>query len=129
VYQTVQHCNNCGANLTLDDMRRSDCPYCGTVYPHHSQAAQHAAMANQLMGQMMAQQAQIQNQWRAGFGAPPMPPAPGAPGSPYADPQRIAQAHMAYAQQMSRRVNTIVMISVLGTFAIIAIVLVLIFAL
>jgi hypothetical protein len=78
--QGVQRCNNCGANLSLDDLRATNCKYCNTVFPHHAMAAQHAAMAGQVMNQMMAQQAQVQNQWRAGFGVGPMPT--GVPGGP-----------------------------------------------
>lgn len=80
MYEVVQHCNNCGANLTLDDLRATACKYCHTVFPHHAQAAQHAAVAGQMMNQMIAQQAQVQNQWRAGFGVGPMPM--GVPGGP-----------------------------------------------
>ena len=66
--QVVQQCANCGAGLTLDDMRQQNCPYCNIVYPHHSQAAQHAQMASHVMNNMMQQQAQVQNQWRQGMG-------------------------------------------------------------
>jgi len=132
MFEPVQTCTRCGAGLTLDDLRAPNCKYCGTVFPHKAQAAQHAEMAGQVMNQMMAQQAQIQNQWRAGFGVGPMPPPgpmgpmgppmampppPGAPGSPYANPQAIAAAHMMQMgqvqQQVARSVSrtiTIVMI-------------------
>lgn len=128
MYQTVQKCQHCGANLTLDDMRKTNCPYCGTVFPHHSMAAQHAEMAGHMMNNMMGQQAQIQNQWRGAFGVPPQgvpgaPPTgtPGSPygapyGSPYGDPNQIAQAHMANVQKMSRNITMIVMVSILGVF-------------
>jgi len=119
MYEPVQKCNNCGAGLTLDDLRLPNCKYCQTVFPHRAQAEQHQQMIGNVMNQMMAQQAQIQNQWRAGFGvgpipgqmpmgmpggapptgaAPPLPPgAPplGAPCYPYADPMNIAAAHAA----------------------------------
>ncbi len=139
MYEPVQTCTRCGAGLTLDDLRAPNCKYCGTVFPHKAQAAQHAELAGQVMNQMMAQQAQIQDQWRAAFGAGPMPPTgpmgpamgpmgpmgpgmpppPGAPGSPYASPQAIAAAHMMQVgqvqQQVARsvsRTTTIVMIVV-----------------
>jgi hypothetical protein len=91
VYEAVQKCTHCGAGLSLDDLRQPDCKYCKTVFPHRAQAEQHAQMANQVMGQMMQQQAAIQNQWRGAFGVGPMPggggppggPPPGVPASPY----------------------------------------------
>lgn len=121
MYEAVQSCTNCGAKLTLDDLRKPNCPYCATVYPHHSQAAQHAAMAGQVMNQMMAQQAQMQDAWRGGFGvgppgAPPgFPPAPGTPGSPYADPRQIAANTMLQVNRMSRTITTIVLVAVIGS--------------
>ena len=140
MYKPVQNCTHCGANLTLDDMRRTSCPYCGTVYPHHSMAAQHAQVAGQVMNQMMAQQAQVQNQWRAAYGAPPqpphpgapgpgmppgMPPGPGMPGSPYGDPNQMVQAHMQHAQAMQRGIQRTVMFSFIGVFVLVGIVLLL----
>jgi hypothetical protein len=138
MYDSVQTCKHCGANLTLDDLRRTNCPYCQTVYPHHSQAAQHAQVAGQVMNQMMAQQAQIQNQWRGAFGVGPMPQGPpggppppgvaGMPGAPpgmpganpyghaYGNPHMIAQAHVAHAMQTSRTITMVVLAIVLGTF-------------
>jgi hypothetical protein len=82
------------------------------------------------MGQMMNQQAQIQNQWRGAFGVGPVQPPPmtgppmmgsGAPGSPYQpyDPNQMMNAHMHHAQQMSRRITTIILIATLGTFALV----------
>lgn len=47
----VQRCGNCGAGLTLDQMRRTDCPYCNVVYPHHARAVEQAALVNQIMAQ------------------------------------------------------------------------------
>jgi hypothetical protein len=143
MYEAVQKCTSCGAGLTLDDLRGTNCPYCKTVFPHLSQAAQHAQMAGMMMNQMMAQQAQVQNQWRAayGMGAPQMPPAgppggppppmgappmgpppgmpgampppPGAPGSPYADPMRMAQVQMTQTANLGRTITLVVVISVL----------------
>lgn len=119
MYQPVQQCNHCGANLTLDHLRGGHCPYCKTVLPHRVQAAQHAELVGQVMGQMMAQQAQIQNPWRAGFGVGPLPPPPGAPGSPYADPARLAQATMHAATGISRAIKTIVIVSIVVVMALV----------
>jgi hypothetical protein len=126
----VQTCTNCGAGLTLDDMRKDNCPYCHVVYPHKSQQAQHANMANQMMGQMMAQQAQVQAQWRGAFGVgtppptgqPGMPPTgqpgmpPGmTPGAPY-NPNAMIQHHMAQANATASGIQKMVLIFVIGTF-------------
>lgn len=171
MYQAVQQCTHCGANLSLDDMRRTDCPYCRTVYPHHSQAQQHAQVAGQMMGQLLGQQAAVQNQWRAAFGVGPLSPpggqpgpggaaqfaggqAPGGqypgaqqfgaqypggqhpgaqhpgaqypgvqmPGMPpggYYDPNQMINAHMAHAQQMSRRIGRQVIVSIALTFVLV----------
>ena len=121
MYEAVQNCNHCGANLTLDDMRKPNCPYCGTVYPHHAQAAQHAQVMSHMMGQMVAQQAQIQNQWRSAFGVGPVPPpgapgTPGMPGNPYAVPMQLAQVHQEQASRLAKRVLTIVILSFVGVF-------------
>lgn len=119
MYEPVQKCNSCGAGLTIDDLRVPNCKYCGTVLPHRAQAEQHAQLMGQMMGNMMAQQAQIANQWRGAFGAPPIPPAGppapppgiaamgmgsppgaqfgpyGAPYGPYGNPNAIAAATAA----------------------------------
>lgn len=128
MYEAVQNCNHCGANLTLDDMRKPNCPYCGTVYPHHAQAAQHAQVMSHMMGQMVAQQAQIQNQWRGAFGVGPLPPPgtpglPGTPGTPYADPMRLAQVHQEQASRLVTRIFTIVLVSVAGVFLLVGLIL------
>ena len=127
MYQAVQSCTHCGANLSLDDMRRTDCPYCKTVYPHHSMAAQHAQVASQMMGQMMQQQAAIQDQWRGAYGVPPMnggPPGGAPPGNPYAnaygDPMMIANAQMVHVNAMQRSIHKIVIGVVLSVFVVVA---------
>jgi hypothetical protein len=144
MYEVVQTCNACGAGLTLDDLRATNCKYCKTVFPHHAQAAQHALVAGQMMNQMMAQQAQIQDQWRGAYGVGPMPPAApgGMPGGPppgmspppggtpwgpppipgyptnnaYGDPSRIAAAHMAQSAKLSRTIMFVVIGSIVFMF-------------
>jgi len=64
MYAPVQSCNHCGASLSLDDLRRADCPYCGTVFPHRAQGEQHAQMMGQVMGQLMHQALNVQQQVR-----------------------------------------------------------------
>lgn len=154
MYEAVQQCKHCLAQLTLDDMRKPNCGYCGTVFPHHALAAQHANVVGQVMGQVMgqamaqamAQQAQMQDQWRGGFGVGPMAPPgqygappgspygapPGSPygappGSPYGDPYAMMQNQMAHAQRMSRGVMTTVWVSLAVTFLIVGIVMFVVF--
>ncbi len=42
-------CVHCGANLSLEDMTRPNCPYCRNVLKHHAQAAEHAALVNKIL--------------------------------------------------------------------------------
>jgi hypothetical protein len=44
-------CSHCGANLSLDDLRGTNCRYCGTALPHQARAAEHAALVNQMLNQ------------------------------------------------------------------------------
>jgi hypothetical protein len=131
MYEPVQKCTSCGAGLALDDLRAANCRFCGTVLPHRAQAEQHAQLVGNVLNQMIGQQAEIANQWRAnfGFGVQPGPP-PGAPGSaysPYADAQRIAAAHImqatAQAQTISRTITFVVIAVVLGSFVLVAVIL------
>ena len=120
MYEPVQKCTNCGAGLTLDDLRVPNCKYCGTVLPHRAQAEQHAQLVGQVMGNMMAQQAQVQDAWRNAYGAPPMGAPPGAqfgpyggagpygPNGPYANPHAIAAAQVANVVGISRMVRVII---------------------
>ena len=76
-------CPTCGANLSLDDLRGSNCRYCGTALPHQARAAEQAALVNQMLNQ------QFQARGLAvptnpvvpySYGAPPvMPPLPPLP--------------------------------------------------
>jgi len=56
MYPTVQNCTNCGANLTINDLRLQGCPYCQTVYPHRSMAEQQMQINQQMMGRIVQQQ-------------------------------------------------------------------------
>jgi ABC-type sugar transport system permease subunit len=42
-------CPHCGANLSLEDMTRPNCPYCQNVLAHHARAAEHAALVNRML--------------------------------------------------------------------------------
>jgi hypothetical protein len=44
-------CANCGASLSLDDLRGTNCRYCGTALAHHARAAEQAALVNQMLNQ------------------------------------------------------------------------------
>lgn len=50
------NCVHCGANLSLDDMTRPNCPYCKNVLKHHAQAAEHAALVNKIMADRIGAQ-------------------------------------------------------------------------
>ncbi len=50
------NCQHCGANLSLEDMTRPNCPYCKNVLKHHAQAAEHAALINKMMDDRIRQQ-------------------------------------------------------------------------
>jgi hypothetical protein len=130
MYEAVQKCNQCGAGLTLDDLRRSDCPYCGVVLPHRAQAEQQAQVVGQVMNQMIAQQTAVQNQMRGAYGMPPVSGPPGGPppgSSPpgavphynYQDPNAIIQQQMDHANNVMRHVQRRVVFSVVGTFILI----------
>jgi predicted RNA-binding Zn-ribbon protein involved in translation (DUF1610 family) len=135
MYAPVQTCNHCGATLSLDDLRRADCPYCGTVYPHRAQAEQHAQVVGQMMGQMMGQALQMQSQMRADVatqlpglvassftagsaGAPQVHVVHVAPGSaagntpPYASPLMMQTQLANHAQEAASRARTTVLVFV-----------------
>ncbi len=50
------NCETCGANLSLEDMTRPNCPYCHNVLKHHARAAEHAALVNQMLDQRIGAQ-------------------------------------------------------------------------
>lgn len=67
-------CANCGASLSLEQLRGTNCPFCNKVFPHHGRAVEQAALVNQVLGQLsqgayggMPPQISIQ------YGAPPPP--------------------------------------------------------
>ena len=47
-------CGQCAATLSLDHMRGTNCPFCGAVLAHHAQAAEHAAVINQVINQQFS---------------------------------------------------------------------------
>lgn len=138
MYEAVQHCKHCGAGLALEDLRQPNCKFCKTVFPHHAQAAQHAQVASQMMGQMLQQQAAVQDQWRGAFGIGPMPPGvsggvpggipggmmPGAPMNPmnpYGYPAGGYSAGAARANAMSKIVIWLVVGGMSAAFAVVGV--------
>lgn len=109
----LYRCPTCGASLSLEQLRGTDCPFCKTVFPHHGRANEQAALVNQIMAQQMAQQ----NPY--GYGAPPpqIPNAYGAPPpqNPYAQQNMYAQ-HAAQqwqgAMQKSMKTTIITIVAV-----------------
>jgi hypothetical protein len=105
----LYRCPTCGASLSLEQLRGTDCPFCKTVFPHHGRANEQAALVNQIMAQQMAQQ----NPY--GYGAPPpqIPNAYGAPPpqNPYAQQNMYAQQWQG-AVQKSMRVTIITIVAV-----------------
>jgi hypothetical protein len=95
MYQGVQTCKQCGANLSLDDMRKTHCPYCGTVYPHQAMAAEHAAVINQVWQQQGMGHVQMPQQYGGGI-------------------QIGGQSYDQYVQGHVNRANRIMMISLVA---------------
>jgi len=50
------NCHHCGANLSLDDLTKPNCPYCHHVLKHHAQAAEHAVLVNKILEQRIGAQ-------------------------------------------------------------------------
>jgi hypothetical protein len=48
-------CANCGASLSLEQLRGTDCPFCNKVFPHHRRAVEQAALVNQIMAGQLSQ--------------------------------------------------------------------------
>ncbi|MFO0734514.1 MAG: hypothetical protein U0270_01480 [Labilithrix sp.] len=47
-------CPTCGAHLSLDQLRGTDCPYCRTVFARHARAVEHSALVEQVMARNVA---------------------------------------------------------------------------
>ncbi len=106
--EPVQNCAGCGAGLTLDHLRGTDCPYCKMVFPHHARAVEQLAQAG------VAQPP-------GGFGA-------AAPGSPYGAPGAFPSAPLYGAPPVphvpDRAMNRVgIVILVMVVFALVGVVL------
>lgn len=105
----LYRCANCGASLSLEQLRGTNCPFCSQVFPHHGRAVEHAALVNQIMAQQFQQHAPYAQppQIAPQYGAPP-PTAP----NPYAQHHQAFQASVA----RSAKITGVVMIVVFGLF-------------
>jgi predicted RNA-binding Zn-ribbon protein involved in translation (DUF1610 family) len=105
-----QLCANCGATLSLQDMTRPNCPYCGQVLRHQARAAEHAALVNQVLQQQIG----AHSPWLGAAGTPQVPYQYGAPLQPG---QQLA-AHAAASAELNRavaRTSKIVVLVVLAS--------------
>ncbi len=105
--QNLYTCANCGASLSLEQLRGTDCPYCKKVFPHHGAAVQQAALVNQVMAQNMGGV----NPWMQ---QPGVPPAYGAPPAQYGANMPPMQPYgYGYGQQVDRAVRKSIMLFVI----------------
>jgi predicted RNA-binding Zn-ribbon protein involved in translation (DUF1610 family) len=96
MYEAAPTCKHCGANLSLDDMRQTNCPYCGMAMGHHAAAAQQAQLANQVFMNQAIPQALAAYNKHAGAQAQQQF---GAMGNPMHH-QQLVQNHMNHANKM-----------------------------
>src|SRR5262245_25225447 len=88
----AMRCGTCGATLSLEELRGTNCPYCKTAFPHHAQAVQHAALVNQIMKEQFVQA----NPWLGGSPPPQVPYQYGAP------PPNVAYPVLAVERAVKR---------------------------
>lgn len=89
-------CPTCGAHLSLEQLRGTDCSYCRTAFAHHARAVEHAALVEKVMAENIASASR--------FMAPAyvVPPAPMH--LPPMGPMHVAYApmHLASANVAAR---------------------------
>ncbi len=99
-------CSHCGANLSLDDLRGTNCRYCGTALPHQARAAEQAALVNQMLNQQFQAR---------GLAVPANPMVPYQYGAPPNLPP-MAPGMMPYGADLavgaSKTMATVVIVSV-----------------
>jgi hypothetical protein len=108
-------CKNCGASLSLEQLRGTDCPYCKTAFPHQARANEQAVLVNQIMAQQIAASAAAP--WMVGqmsqtphvYGAPP-PAVHPMPMSAYG-------AHIVN-QQVGRAIGVGMILMIVGGLAV-----------
>ncbi len=109
----LHRCTTCGASLSLDQLRGTDCPFCRTAFPHHARAVEHAALVNHVLAQQFQQVAPYAAPPVVGpaYGAPP--PVPGAQVPPgYGIPNPYAAVDQA--QRTAVRAMVIVGVAILA---------------
>ncbi len=118
----LQRCAHCGANLGVDDLRGTNCRYCGTALPHHARAAEHAALVNQMLNQQfqargLAPPANPVVPYQ--YGAPPNVPYPqgAAPHMIGASVEQAAKRGIAAAIIISAVVALVIMMVAGGAIA------------
>jgi len=107
-------CPTCGATLSLEQLRGTDCPFCKTVFPHHARATEQAALVNQVMANQMAQI----NPWTGQPNYPGTPPQVQGqygvtPPNPYA---QNPYGQNPYGYGVGQHVNQAVRRSMIGVF-------------
>ena len=118
-------CTNCGKNFTTDELRLTNCRYCGTLLAHHARAQQQVAVVHQMLadrngngipdayeGLVANAQANALNQAfgvnQYPYGGPPM----GNPmmGNPMMGPNAHFAAANFHAQQVGRTMSKVMII-------------------
>jgi predicted RNA-binding Zn-ribbon protein involved in translation (DUF1610 family) len=103
-------CTNCGAALSLQDLTRPNCPYCGQVLQHHARAAEHAALVNQVLQQQMG----ANNPWLGGASPPQIPYQYGAPMQSGQSPMPFAAANAQIARAVTHTSRVLVVFALLA---------------
>jgi hypothetical protein len=124
-------CTNCGKPFTTDDLRGTQCRYCGTLLAHHARAAQQLAVVSQVLADRngngipdafegLAANAQA-NALNQAFGAPPPAGGFGYPMSPPAQMHAVNMQVQQAATSMTRALVTVfVVIAILTVLGIAA---------
>jgi hypothetical protein len=128
-------CTNCGKPFTTDDLRGTNCKFCGTLLAHHARAQQQVAVINQMMvdrngngipdayeGIVANAQANAMNQafgmnpYAPYGGGPPMGAPPGmGMNNPYGNPYA---ANAMVAQNVGRAMSRAMIMVVISILAI-----------
>jgi hypothetical protein len=111
-------CTNCGNNFTTEDLRGTNCRYCGTLLAHRARAQQQAVLVQEMLADRngngipdayegLVANAQA-NAMQQAFGAPP-PYSPYAP-PPYGGAPIYGQPVMQIQQQTARAMSRVFLI-------------------
>ncbi len=90
----IYTCHGCGAPLSLDHLRGTDCPYCRAAFRHHARAVEHAALVQRVMHDNIV----ATSPWRVGGAAAPAV-------ATYGVDSILTAAHLAEATLAARRVG------------------------